>query len=44
MKENKMMEARLLISFNNTLMAAWMKESLCCKLQEGENSCRVEKE
>ena len=35
LKEIKqMMEARILISFKNTLMAAGMKEPLCCKSQE----------
>ena len=39
------MKARILISFNNALMAAWMKEPLCCKSQEEENSYkRVEQE
>ena len=36
-----MMEARISISFNNALMAAWMKEPLCCKSQEEENSVRL---
>ena len=31
-----MMEARILISFNNALIAACMKEPLCCKSQEEE--------
>ena len=40
-----MVKARILLSFNNALMAAWMKEPLCCKSQEEEKQLLiVEKE
>ena len=38
-----MIEARVLISFNNALMAAWMKEPLCCKSKEAKKKKKKKK-